>query len=86
MKRICFTFFLTVLIMDAMAVAAWAGPVSINVKADSWSINVKNNISPSAKNIDLNCFHGFNDKLMLILGYGTETQVLSLGGALCFRQ
>jgi opacity protein-like surface antigen len=80
MKKIYLILLLTMVIMTVTAAAAWAGPIGINVKADSWKVTVKNNISPSSNNFDITCDHGFNDKFLLLLTYGTETQAVSLGG------
>lgn len=84
MKRFCFILFLTMFIVETTAAAVWAGPIGINVKPGSWSITAKNCISPPVKNIDLNCSYGLNDKLMLMLGYGTDTQAVCLGGRYVF--
>jgi opacity protein-like surface antigen len=84
MKKIYLILFLTVVIMAVMNAAAWAGPIGINVKAGASKVTVKNNISPSSKNFDITLDHGFNDKFLLLLAYGTDTQAVALGGRYVF--
>jgi hypothetical protein len=84
MKKIYFSLLLAMLTMAVMTAAAWAGPIGINVKAGSSKVTVKNNISPSGKNFDITCDHGFNDQLLLLLTYGTDTRAVALGGRYVF--